>query len=137
LPTYFFLVGIFIGYDEFRRILAEIKIQAEIIKFGNRIGFIIVGIVIPVVHFIGAVDYFWPKPIQQNKRALNISLIILCIALLITAFSCSSWMKSKVENAGYIYCRNDSGISALAKILIYTKDMEICEALVAAQHERK
>lgn len=132
-----FLGGLYIFYDEFSRILAGIEIQAEIIKFGNRIGFVIVGIVIPVVHLIGAIEYFWPKVIQQNKRILNISLLIFGIAVLVTAFASSSWMKSKVENAGYIYCRNASGISALAKTLVYTKDLEVCEELVAAKHERK
>jgi hypothetical protein len=131
-----FLAGILILYHEFGRIIQETNNQVDMIKFGNRISFLIVGIVIPIVHLIGIVEYFWPGYIKKNKHLLNLSLIAIGIALLVAGFSGSVWMKSKVENAGYVYCRNASGVSALARTLVYTKDMEICEELVASNQTR-
>jgi hypothetical protein len=52
------------------------------------------------------------------------------------SFMISSWMKSHAENSGYIYCRNVSGVSALARTLVYTKSMDICEELVASKQKR-
>ena len=131
-----FLAGILILYHEFGRIVQETNNQVDMIKFGNRISFLIVGIVIPIVHLLGIVEYFCPGYIKKNKHLLNLSLIAIGIALLVTGFAGSVWIKSKVENAGYIYCRNASGVSALARTLVYTKNMEICEELVASKQKR-
>ena len=68
---------------------------------------------------------------------MNISLVVTVVAMLSAGFIISSWIKSRVESAGYIYCREASGISALAKSLVYTKDMAICEDLVTAKYKHR
>jgi hypothetical protein len=131
-----FLIGILILYHEFGRIVQETNNQVDMIRFGNRISFLIVGMVIPIVHLLGIVEYFWPGYIKKNKHLLNLSLIAIGIALLVAGFAGSAWIKSKVENAEYFYCRNASGVSALARTLVYTKNMETCEELVASKQKR-
>jgi hypothetical protein len=131
-----FLAGILILYHEFGRIVQETNNQVDLIRFGNRISFLIVGIVIPIVHLLGIIEYFWPNYIKKNKYLLNLSLLAIGITLLVAGFAGSAWIKSKVENAGYIYCRNASGVSALARTLVFTKNMEICEEIVASKQKR-
>jgi len=68
---------------------------------------------------------------------MNAGAIIMIIALFAAGFAGSFWFKSQVESAGYIYCREASGISALAKSLVYTKDMAICEDFVTAKYKHR
>ncbi len=128
-----FLGGLWIAYHEVNQLFLSINNQTDIIKFGNRIGFFLVGFGIPIVHLAGIIEFFWPTFIKQNMRVLNFSGIILITILISAGFLGSIWMRSQVENAGYVYCRNASGISALAKTLVYTKNLEICEDLVASK----
>jgi protein-S-isoprenylcysteine O-methyltransferase Ste14 len=103
------------------------------IKFGNRTAFSVLCIVIPLVHLMGIIEYFWPNFINKHRSVLNKSGILICILLFIFGLAGSVWMKSKVQNAGYVYCRKASGVSALAKTLVYTKNMELCEELAASK----
>ncbi len=127
---------LFIGYQEIRHTLTAIANYKDIIEFGNRDGFFILGIFLPIVHMLPAMDYIWPEIPKKYSRIVNRSFIIFTIGLIISGFVVSSWIKSQVENAGYVYCRNASGVSALAKSLVYTKNMEICEEIVAAGRQR-
>lgn len=43
------LGGLWISYNEFLRILVEISNQADFIRFGNRVGFFIVGLGFPFI----------------------------------------------------------------------------------------
>ncbi len=129
--------GLWIGYHEFQRILLEITNQADMIKFGNRVGFFIVGLFLPLIHLFIIVEHFRPTLIHKYKRLMNQGAIFLLIVLLSAGIIGSSWLESKVENAGYVYCRNASGISALAKSLVYTRDMDICEELVESKIKRR
>jgi hypothetical protein len=131
------LVGLWMGYDEFRRILLEINNQADMIQFGNRVGFFILAIGFPLIHLLSVIDFFWPSLPKKFNIVVNRALIIMVIALLGTGFFGSSWIKGRVENAGYIYCRNASGISALARTLVYTKNMDICEELVETKRKQQ
>ncbi len=124
---------LWIGYHEWQSILLEITNQADVIKVSSREGFYIFGIFLPPIHFLTIVEHFRPTWIHKYVRLMNQGAIITLIALFAAGFIGSSWIKSKVENAGYVYCRNASGVSALAKTLVYTKDMAICEALVESK----
>lgn len=76
--------------------------------------------------------------IEKYKKPVNYSIMGFVVALLVAGFAISSWLQSRAENAGYVHCRYISGVSALAKELVYTKEVQICEDLVAkARAERK
>jgi hypothetical protein len=69
---------------------------------------------------------------------VNQSIMGFVVALLITGLAISSWLQSRAENSEYVHCRYVSGVSALAKTLVYTKGVQICEDLEAkARAERK
>lgn len=118
-----------IGYHDFKGVLLEVANQADIIRFNSRAGFYIVGLGLPLIHNLLIVDYLWPDFLRKYSRLANKSIIWLVIGLLTAGFAGSSWIKFRVKNAGYIYCRKASGISALARPLVYTRSNSICEEL--------
>ncbi len=128
-------LGLWFGYHEIQRTLMYITNQADIIEFGNRVGFFIVGLIVPFGHIIAIVEYFNPELIKTYNRLLNYSTIVTFIILFGSGFIGSSWIKSRVENADYIYCSNASGVSALAKTLVYTRSIDICEELVKSKRK--
>jgi hypothetical protein len=67
----------------------------------------------------------------------NRSIIISGIALASAGIIGTSWIKSKVENAGYVSWHEMSGVSPIFRSLVYTKDMAICEDLVAAKYRHR
>jgi hypothetical protein len=130
------LGAIIMFYYDFNEISIEISSQVEVISFSNRMGFFVLGVGLPIIHILGIVEYFWPEFIKNNHKILNISVIVVLVVLLAAGFAGSAWIKSKVENAGYVYCRKASGASALAKALVYTKNIEICEELVKPKKKK-
>lgn len=133
-----FIGGMFILFYEFSRITSDLNRQVEMIKFGNRSPFLVVGAIIPMLHIWGIAEYFWPTVIKKNTRLISCSLIAGLLMLLFAGFAGSVWIKSKVQNDGYVYCSAVSGESALAKSLVYTRDMGICEDIVKSnRHARR
>ncbi len=128
---------LWIGYQDIKDVLIEINNQADIIRFSSRAGFFIVAIGPPPIHLLAVVDYFWPNIPKKHSHIVNKGVIVVVVVLLAAGFVGSSWIKSQAENTGYVYCRNASGISALAKSLVYTKDMKICEDLVASKKKHQ
>lgn len=129
--------GLWIGYHIFSKVLIKIANQADMINYGNRVGLFIVGLGFPLLHSLAIIGHYLPDYIHKYKRFINHAVIVMVILLLTAGFSGSYWLRSQVENAGYLYCREASGISALAKTLVYTKDMEICEELAAAKYKHQ
>jgi hypothetical protein len=64
------------------------------------------------------VEKFWPDFLKRHSKLMSQCVVIGIIALLAAGVIGSSWIKARVENAGYTYCRNASGISALARTLV-------------------
>ena len=121
---------------EFRRVIMEIDSQADIIKFNNRLGFPIVGLIVPSIHFLALIDRIWPELPKKHSRLVNRGIVIGLIALFTAGFASTLWIKAQVENAGYVHCRKASGDSALIKTLAYSKNINICEEIVAADRQR-
>lgn len=131
---------LWILYDNFKQTLMEINNQVDILRFGNRDGFFIVGIGIPFLHLLIIIEQLWPdffKKIEKYKKLANNCVMGLIIGILIAGFALSSWLQTRAENAGYVYCWYVSGTSALAKRLVYTKGQKLCDELEAeARKER-
>jgi hypothetical protein len=123
-------VALWYVYHEVHRVLIEITNQANMIELGNRDLFIVVVLIVPFGHIIAIIEHYNSEFIKSYNRVLNYGVIFTIIILFATGLFGSFWIKSRVENAGYMYCRNASGISALARTLVYTKNMDICEELV-------
>jgi uncharacterized Tic20 family protein len=129
-------VILWIGYHALSKFFFDVDNQVEVVEFSSRSGFFIVGIPIIVILLIVIIEYYFPALIRKHLKAMNIGGIIGLIFFLSSGFFISSWMRSHVENAGYIYCRNASGVSALERTLVYTKNIDICEELVASKQKR-
>ena len=127
--------GLWLGYHIVTQVFIKVSNQANMIRYGNRVGFFIVGIGFPLLHLLAMVEHFRPDVIRKYKRLINSVVIAMVIILLGAGFVGSSWIQYRVENAGYIYCQYASGSSMLAKSLVYTKDMKICEDLVASKRK--
>jgi hypothetical protein len=130
------LWGLWIGYHGLINVLSEVNSQIEIINFGSRDGFFTAAVILPIAHMVAILEYFFPAYIKKHMKIFNISAIIALVIFIFAGFYISSWLKSKVENTGYVYCRNASGVSALARTLVYTKSMDICEELIASKQKR-
>jgi uncharacterized membrane protein len=124
------LWAFWIGFNE---ILASLQSHADVIRVGSRAGFFVVVIAFPILCLVPIVEKFWPDFLKKHSKLMSQCIVIGIIALLAAGVIGSSWIKARVENAGYTYCRNASGISALARTLVYTKNMDICEELVEAE----
>lgn len=137
----FCIVMLWILYDDFKQTLIEINNQVDILRFGNRDGFFIVGIGFPIMHLFVIADQLWPdfiKKLEKHKRLASNCFVGFVVALLLAGFAISSWLQTRAENAGYVYCWYVSSPSALAKTLVYTKHQKLCEELEAeARAERK
>jgi hypothetical protein len=122
---------LWIGYDNIKQTLMEINNQVDILRIGNRDGFFIVGIVPPFLHLINISGYAWPDFMNKYQKSLNYCVIGLLVASLAVGFAGSYWLKARAENDGYVHCWYVSGVSALAKSLVYAKDIKTCQELEA------
>ena len=125
--------GLWSGYHEFQRILLQTINQVDLIRFSNRAGFFVFGVGFPLIHFFIVVENFRPALIHKYRRLMNVGAMALIMALFVVGFACSSWIESQVKKAGYVYCREASGISALAKSLVYTRNRDICADLATGE----
>ena len=119
--------ALWLGYNEVKEIMIGIQTQADTIRVFSRIGFYITGLFMILVHFFGIIVTFKPSIEKKYEQQITKGCIAGIIAMFAIGFGGSAVMKNQVENAGYVYCRNASGISALARTLVYTKTMAICE----------
>lgn len=137
IGDFLFIWILWIGFNDFKHVLSEIANRADTIEFNSRSGFFIVCIGLPLIHLLSVIDYVFPGFPKKFHRLVNIGLIFFVIALLSTGFVSSSWLRFQVENASYFYCRNASGVSALARTLVYTKNMGVCETLVNDKRKQR
>ena len=127
---------LWVGGQDFHRILVEIQYNAEIIDYINRVSFSIIGIGLPIIHFLTIIEYFFPKLIHKNSILMNWGVMVLVVGLISAGIAGSFYLTYRLKNAGYIYCRKASGISALAKSVVYTINDEVCEEVAASQRQR-
>jgi hypothetical protein len=128
---------LWMGYNEIKEIITGFQNQADVIHVGSRVGFYVVGAFIPATHIFIIVNSFFPVIEKKYSRLVNKCCVVVLITLLATGFFGSSFIRVSVENAGYTYCRNASGISSLARTLVYTKNIDICDELVESKRKRQ
>jgi hypothetical protein len=129
LADLFCLAMIWMGVDDLQQINMKISNHVDVISYGNRIGYFVVGIGGPLIHLLIILEHSLPNIVHKAKGIMNYIIIVLVAALLSTGFIICSQIETKLENAGYVYCRNASGISALAKTVVYTKSIKSCNDL--------
>lgn len=118
------------GYSEIKEVIDALHDHADFISFSSRVGFYMAGLFILISHIFIVVNSLYPVIEKKYRRLADQCCIVALISFFAAGFLGSSCVKASVERAGYIYCRNASGISALARTLVYAKDIEVCENLV-------
>ena len=115
------------GYHDIKEIVLGIQIQADTIRVFSRAGFYAAGLFVILGHIYTIAISIWPVIEEKYKEKSELCAVTLIIAFFVVGFGGSAIIKSQVVDAGYLFCRNASGISALARTLVYTKTMDICE----------
>ena len=120
------LLIVWLGYSQINQVMIDISNSADTVSYINRTGIPFIGVAVPIFHLIVAFEYFYPGVLQKRASLMNRLTIIFGIVLFVVAISISISFNRYVENSGYQYCSGASGVSALFKTLVYTKDAEIC-----------
>ncbi len=129
---FFCIIMLWILFDDFKQTLMEINDRVDIVEFGNRDGFLVAGIIFPIMHLIVIIEQLRPDflhKFEKYKKLINGFIMGIVIAILLSGFAVSSWLQNRAESAGYVYCWYVSGSSALAKRLVYTNGQELCKEL--------
>ena len=126
-----------IGLSDIKEIIALVQRRADVIRVSSRAGFFVVVIGVPILCLLPVVEKIWTDFVKKHSKFINQIVIVGVVVLLAAGFLGSSWIRTRVKNAGYTYCRNASGISALARTLVYTKNNRICEELVEAKRKQQ
>jgi hypothetical protein len=125
------LIALWLCYNEIHRVVIGISNSVDAISFNNRIGFLFVAAIMPVVHIFAVCHHYWlQKAFEKKTNLINWSFIALGIAIFASAFFISARMKTYVERAGYRHCTKADDKMTFSTYLVYTKDTAICSQLV-------
>lgn len=125
------IIAIWWGYRQIHDLLTGISFSVDAVSFTNRIGFAFVGILLPFAQVNALFEHLWPAKVYRRTRYLIFTTIVLGIVIFFGAVSISFYMQKYTEEAGYQYCSGASGVSALARTLVYTRNSEICSKATA------
>jgi hypothetical protein len=125
------------GYHDIKDIVVGIQTQADTIRVFSRAGFYTAGLFVILGHIYVIAISMWPVIEEKHKEKSELCAVTLIIVFFVLGFGGSAFMKSQVVNAGYTYCREASGLSALARTLVYTKDAATCEKQVELKRAKR
>jgi hypothetical protein len=126
---------LWLGFHEIHTVVIDISNSSDSVSFINRIGFTFLAVVVPLAHIFMIFEYFHIDKIKKNAHLINKAIYTIFIVLFAASIFISAYLKIYVENAGYHYCSQASGVSALSRTLVYTKDEETCIRL--AEEKRR
>ncbi len=125
------LLALWLGYDVINNVVGGIANSADMVGFNNRVGFLVFGVSLPIVHIFAICDYLFFQKIFAKKAAwVNGAFIILGIVFFASAIFISAYMRTYVERAGYLRCPEADKRMTFSTYLMYTKNYEICSRLV-------
>ncbi len=124
------LVVVLWGGHKIGQVVTDVKQSADVISFLDRIGFFIPGLILPLGHGFVIFEHFYPGWVRRRVAMLNLSVILVLAALIVSAFFISFRLQNYVESAGYQYCEQAGSRLTFSKILVFTKDAKICRRLI-------
>jgi hypothetical protein len=125
------------GCDIVHGIVTGIANSADSIEFNNRVGFLFLGIALPITHLLAIYEHFWPKVIEKKAILFNWSIFILLIVLFASGFFISSRVRTYIERAGYMRCPQADHRLSFSTGLVYTKDAAICSRLIEEKRKQR
>jgi len=127
--------GIFIGFKWISEILFEMNMQAEVIEFDRFTGFIFVAIAVPALHILGIIENSWPDLLSTYKAVMEKGIVLFAILLIFLCYILITWVPSKLENEGYVYCQTTS-VGLASRVVIYAIDDEVCQELGPGKYQQ-
>ncbi len=124
-------------YNEISQVMLDIHNQAEMVTVWSKEGFFIFSIALPTIHFIVIIEYFYFDFIKKHTQSIGYGFIAMLLFMFVSAFVISSLIKTKVENAGYVNCRELEWSGTYSVSYTYTRNQEICGQLVAEKAKEK
>lgn len=118
------------GGHKIGQVVTDVKQSADVISFLDRIGFFVPGIILPLGHGFVIFEHFYPAWVQRRTGLLNVSVILALAVLIVSAFFISSRLQNHVRSAGYHYCEQAGNRLTFSKVLVFTRDAQICRRLV-------
>jgi hypothetical protein len=119
-----------LGYEIVNGVATSIVNYADSIEFNSRVGFLFIGVGLPIAHLFVILSYFFPKVIERKNVLFNYSFFILLIVLLASGFFTSARVRTYVERAGYLRCPQAEHQLSFSTGFVYTKDDAICSRLI-------
>ena len=137
LVDLFCIAIIWLFYNETRQLFSDMHNQADKVIVGSKEGFFIFAIVAPILHFVTIIEHFWFEFIKKHIRLISWGVFAMLILLFISAITISGLIKIKVENAGYVNCKELEWSGAYSVSYTYTRNQAICKQLVAQENKEK
>ncbi len=128
--------GFYIGYHQIHQVLTGISNSTDSVSFLNRNGVFFIMIPLPFFHIFSLVDYFKPSLVAKWRDSFHRAILFFTLGLFMLSFFISTGTRQYVEKSGYLYCHDASSFSVLFRTLVYTKDWETCNRLVAEKAKK-
>ncbi|MEJ2158687.1 MAG: hypothetical protein P8X96_25450 [Desulfobacteraceae bacterium] len=104
--------------------------DADSIEFNNRVGFLFIGVGLPIAHLFSIFSNFYPKVVERKSALFNYSFFILLIVLMASAFLIAARVQAFVEQTGYLRCAEADHQLTFSTGLVYTRNDGICGQLI-------
>ena len=124
-------------YKEINGLNSDIQSHADSVSFNSKDGFFILALVVPIGHLIAIIEHFWRNVIKRHIRLINYGFLVMLILSFISAITISILIKAKVENAGYVNCKELEWSGTYSVSYTYTLNQAVCEQLVAEKAKEK
>ena len=129
--------ALFYFYNEIRQLFLDINSNTDMVSFNSKQGFFIFALGLPIISFVIIIEHIWFEFINKHIRLISWGVFAMLILLFISAITISALLKAKVENAGYINCKELEWSGAYSVSYTYTRNQAICKQLVAEENKEK
>ena len=121
---------IWMGYEIVKGVVTGISNYADSVEFNSRVGFLFIGVGLPITHLLVILSYFWPKVVERKSILFNYLFFVLLIVLFASAFLITSRVQTYAEQAGYLRCPEADHRLTFSTGLVYTKNEAVCSRLI-------
>ncbi|MBT8338794.1 MAG: DUF1240 domain-containing protein [Desulfatitalea sp.] len=111
--------------------------QTDMVVFSSKHGFFIFAIIMPILHLVVIIEHFYSEFIQRHSKSMGYGFIVILFLMFVSAITISSVIKAKVENAGYVNCKELEWSGTYSVYYTYVRNQAICKKLAAEEEEKK
>jgi hypothetical protein len=131
------LIALWYFSNEIRQMFINLNNQTDMVVFNSKEGFFVFALGLPIISLFIILEQFLFEFIKKHSRLINYGAIAVLILLFASAITISILIKVKVENAGYVNCKELEWSGTYSKSYTYTRNQAICEQLLAEKAKEK